>query len=408
MALKKTWRWFGQKDSITLSDIKQIGIEGIVTALHHIPNGEIWPVDEIIKIKTEIEKHGMQWSVVESLPVSEGIKTKSHDWHRLISNYQQSLRNLGACGINTVCYNFMPVLDWARTSLKYYLPTGGEVMFFNLPVFVAFDAYILKRPDAEKDYPSDIVEKAKKAYANMSEEEKEELAYNIIVLTQGFINGSIGDSVTDFKQVFLDLISRYNDIDRDKYRQHLSDFLKEVVPVAEEVGIKLCIHPDDPPFPVLGLPRIVSTLDDLQWICNQYDSLNNGITFCTGSLSVHPDNNSVNIIQKLGSKIHFAHLRNNNFKEDGSFYESGHIEGKVNMYYIIKALILEQQRRIWEGRLDTRIPFRPDHGVKILDDFMKDANPGYPLIGRLKGLAEITGIEFAVEQELGICKPPMY
>jgi mannonate dehydratase len=337
---------------------------------------------------------------VESLPVSEGIKTRNVDCERLIANYKQSIHNLGTCGIDTVCYNFMPVLDWIRTNLHYPLPNGGEVMYFDLATFVAFDVFILKRPHADRDYEGPILEKAAKIVSDMTEEEQEQLAHNIIVVTQGFIDGTIDDSVVDYKKAFLSFLDTYRDIDTAKLRQHLSLFLKEVVPVAEEAGIRLCIHPDDPPFPVLGLPRIVSTQDDLEWICSQVDSIANGITFCTGSLSVNRQNNLEEIVKKLGHRIHFTHLRNNVFFKDNAFHEYGHIEGDIDMYPIIKALLQEQIFRQETGRKDYRIPFRPDHGVKMLDDFNRSANPGYPLIGRLKGLSELSGMQMAIEQEL--------
>jgi mannonate dehydratase len=401
MAFEKTWRWFGfQKDELTLSDLKQMGIEGVVTALHHIPNGEVWPIAEIMKVKKAIEAQGMRWSVVESLPVSEGIKTKSADWHRLIHNYKESLKNLGQCGIDTVCYNFMPVLDWVRTDLHYKLPSGGEVMYFDFPTFVAFDAFVLKRPGAEKDYPAAIVAKARERFKSMTPAEAEELAYNIIVVTQGFIDGAVDGSTPDYKKVFLELIDTYKAIDRDRLRQHLKDFLTEVIPVAEANGIRLAIHPDDPPFPVLGLPRIVSTKQDLEWITQQVDSISNGITFCTGSLSVRSNDKLVAMIHSFGHRIHFLHLRNNQLLPDGCFHEYGHIHGVVDMYAVMKALLEEQQRRIKEGRSDTRMPLRPDHGIKLLDDYSRQSNPGYPVIGRLKGLAELTGLEMGIEQML--------
>lgn len=400
MALEKSWRWFGFGDSVQLTDLKQMGIEGVVTALHHIPNGEVWPVEEIMKVKSAIEAHGMRWTVVESLPVSEGIKIRSNDYNRLAANYKQSLLNLGQCGIDTVCYNFMPVLDWVRTSLHYQLPNGGEVMYFDFETFVAFDVFILKRPSAANEYPPEIVAKAEQIAASMPEEEQEKLARNIIVVSQGFIDGTIDASVSDYKKAFLSFLGTYSHIDSAKLREHLSLFLKDVIPVAEEAGVNLCIHPDDPPFPVLGLPRIVSTQDDLEWICNQVDSTANGITFCTGSLSVNRQNNLEQIVEKLAPRIHFTHLRNNVFFENKAFHEYGHIEGDIDMYPIVKALLKEQIRRKETGRKDFRIPFRPDHGVKMLDDYKRSANPGYPLIGRLKGLAELSGMQMAIEREL--------
>ncbi|MFA5327308.1 MAG: mannonate dehydratase [Prolixibacteraceae bacterium] len=400
MALEKSWRWFGFGDSVKLSDLKQMGIEGVVTALHHIPNGEIWPVDEIMIVKNAIEAYGMRWTVVESLPVSEGIKTRNFDYARLIGNYKESLENLGACGIDTVCYNFMPVLDWVRTNLHYRLPDGGEVMHFDFATFVAFDVFILKRPNAANEYPEEIVAKAKQITNSMTEEEREKLARNIIVVSQGFIDGAIDSSVVDYKQAFLNFLKTYSHMDAAKLREHLSLFLKEVVPVAEKAGVNLCIHPDDPPFPVLGLPRIVSTQNDLEWICDQVNSTANGLTFCTGSLSVNRQNDLVQIAEKLGPRIHFTHLRNNVFFENRVFHEYGHIEGDIDMYPIVRALLKEQIRRKESGRKDYRIPFRPDHGVKMLDDYTRTANPGYPLIGRLKGLSEISGMQMAIEREL--------
>ena len=398
--MELTWRWFGFNDPVSLSDLRQMGVEGVVTALHHIKNGDVWPVDEIMMVKSAIEAEGMRWSVVESLPVTEGIKTKTADRPRLIENYRQSIRNLGACGIDTVCYNFMPVLDWARTDLHYSLPSGGEVMYFDFPKFVAFDVFILKRPGAAAGYPADIVAKAETVFSKMSTEEAELLAYNIIVVTQGFINGTVDGSVPDYKQVFLDYIATYRDIGRDQLRSNLADFLRDVIPVAEEAGVRLCIHPDDPPFPVLGMPRIVSSPDDFEWICNAVDSPANGITFCTGSLSVRRENNLTQIVKKLGHRIYFAHLRNNSFGDDGCFYESGHLDGNVPMPAVVEALLREQNRRKKEGRSDFLIPFRPDHGIKMLDDFGRNANPGYPLVGRLRGLSEIRGLAAGIAYKL--------
>jgi len=400
MAFEKTWRWFGFDDPVKLSDLRQIGIEGVVTALHHIPNGEIWTVEEIMKVKNTIEEYGMRWSVVESLPVSEGIKTGSPDSDRLINNYKESLRNLGKCGIDTVTYNFMPVLDWVRTNMQFKLPSGGEVMFFDFATFAAFDLFILKRPGAEKDYPAGIVDQAREKHNQMTEEEAENLARNIIIVSQGFIDGVVDDSESDYKKVFLKHIETYIEIGRNELRQNLSAFIKEIVPVAQDSGINLCIHPDDPPFSVLGLPRIVSTKEDLEWIVNQHDSVSNGITFCTGSLSVKNNEALEDIIRSVGHRIHFLHLRNNLLLPDESFHEYGHIHGCVDMYSVMKLLLEEQHRRISEGRKDTRMPVRPDHGIRMIDDYNRNSNPGYPLIGRLKGLAELSGLEMGIERAL--------
>jgi mannonate dehydratase len=400
MAFEKTWRWFGVTDSIKLGDLKQMGIEGVVTALHHIPNGEVWQVSEILKVRELIEDYGMRWSVVESLPVPEGIKTMSPDSGRLMANYKESLRNLGTCGIDTVTYNFMPVLDWVRTDLHYRLPSGGEVMFFDYPEFVAFDAFILGRPGAENDYPREVVEKAQKIYRSMPAAQAETLARNIILVSQGFIDGVVDGSDRDYKNTFLRLIENYGDIDSEKMRLHLAGFLKEVIPVAEEYGINMCIHPDDPPFPVLGLPRIVSTPGDIQYILDQYDSYSNGFVFCTGSLSVVNNDLLEKIIESFGHRIHFLHLRNNMLLPGNCFHEYGHINGCVDMYRVMKLLLQEQHRRIREGRRDVRMPLRADHGIKMLDDFGRQTNPGYPLIGRMRGLAELTGLEAGIERAL--------
>lgn len=392
MALEKTWRWFGEKDNITLPMLKQMGVEGVITALHHIPNGEVWHIAEIMKVKNSIQQYGMRWSVVESLPVSEGIKICSEDRDRLIKNYQQSIRNLGKCGIDTICYNFMPVLDWARTDLHYKLSDGGESMYFDFPTFVAFDVHILKRPNAAKDYPPEIIHKAEEVFAKMSEEEAEKLAYNIIVVTQGFIDGVIDGSINDYKALFLQFIDKYKVLGKKEMRKNLKAFLDDIIPVAEGVGVRMAIHPDDPPFPVLGLPRIIGQLDDYKWLFKANLSPNNGITFCAGSLSAKKENNLLEIIEKTADRIHFVHLRNTQLLEDGSFYESGHLKGSQNMVELITALLIEQKRRIANERLDTRMPVRPDHGIKMLEDYKNEYNPGYPLIGRLKGLAELDGL----------------
>ncbi|HKJ40482.1 MAG TPA: mannonate dehydratase [Sunxiuqinia sp.] len=402
MALEKTWRWFGENDPITLDQLAQMGVEGVITALHHIPNGKVWPKDEILKVKQAIEKRGMRWSVVESLPVSEGIKIRSGDRARLIANYQQSVRNLGECGIDTICYNFMPVLDWARTDLHFKLANGGESMYFDFPIFVAFDVFILKRPRAESSYSPELVQKAKMVFESMTKEEAEKLAYNIIVVTQGFIDGVIDGSVPDPKSLFLEFIDRYKNIDKQKLRENLRAFLDDVIPVAEEAGVRLAIHPDDPPFPVLGLPRIIGQLEDYEWLFQANTSPNNGITFCSGSLSARIENNLLEIIEKTSDRIHFVHLRNTQMLEDGSFYESGHLTGTQNMAALMTALLKEQKRRKVQGRTDYKMPVRPDHGIKLLDDYNHEYNPGYPLIGRLKGFAELDGLMAGIEYILSL------
>lgn len=385
----KSWRWFGQNDEVGLEWLKNNGIEEVVTALHHISNGEEWPVSEIQAVKNKIENAGLRWSVVESLPVTEAIKTASDLRGLHIENYKISLRNLALCGIKTVVYNFMPVLDWARTNLEFQLPEGGESMLFDYPTFVAFDVFILKRPNAEKDYSPELLQAGKVVFEKMTPEEAEKLAHNIIVVTQGFIDGVIDPTIDDYKREFLNHLNRYATIDDNKLREHLAYFLKEVIPVAEEVGINLAIHPDDPPFPVLGLPRIFSKIDDMKWLEGINSSPSNGIAFCAGSFSAQKDNNVVEMAQHFANRIHFAHLRNTLVLEDGSFYESGHKKGSVDMQKLVKVFYKEMQRRKDKNKHDFRIPMRPDHGIKGVEDKGLHANPGYPKYGRLKGLREI-------------------
>lgn len=403
MALEKTWRWFGFNDPITLDNLVQMGVEGVVTALHHLPIGVVWEKDEILKVKNAIEAKGMRWSVVESLPVSEAIKTCSAERDLHIENYKKSLQNLGECGIDTVCYNFMPVLDWSRTSLTYKHPGGGEGLYFDFTTFVAWDCYILCRPNAENEYPADVVAKAKEMFKTFSKEKCEELTYIIIVLTQGFVNGVIDGTVKDPKALFLKYISTYKDIDKEKLRANMKRFLDDVIPTCEEYNVNLCVHPDDPPYPVLGMPRIIGCMDDLEWLRKANPSLRNGITYCTGSLSGRPDNDLVAIAERFADAIHFVHLRNTQHLDDFSFYESGHLKGSLDMPAIVEALLKEQQRRIKEGRKDIRMPFRPDHGIRILNDLDADKNiynAGYPLCGRMRGLAEIAGLMTGIEYEM--------
>ena len=397
--MEKTWRWFGPSDPISLKQIKQIGVEGIVTALHHIPNGELWSQEEILVRKREIERWGMTWSVVESLPVSEGIKTRSSDWGRLISNYRTSLQNLSACGISCVCYNFMPVLDWVRTDLAF--PTeAGTSMAFDPITFAAFDVFILKRPKAEESYSGSILQEAEERVHQMSKEAQEALAYSTIVHTQAFIDGAIDAGETNYKEKFLEVLAAYSDLGEPQLRSNLFSFLEAVIPIAETLGIRLAIHPDDPPFSVLGLPRIVSTAADLEATFSAVPSVSNGLTFCTGSLGARKDNNLLDILRTYSHRIHFAHLRNLQYLDKGVFYESGHLDGVVDMGEVVKGLLQEEYRRQKEGRVDARIPMRPDHGLMILDDETRNTPPGYPLLGRMKGLAELVGLESGILREL--------
>jgi len=401
MAFEKTWRWFGPSDAITLNDLKQMGIQGVVTALHHIPNGETWPKEEILKTKNEIESYGLHWSVVESLPVHEEIKNGSHDRDKLIHHYRKSLRNLGECGIDTVVYNFMPLLDWIRTDLYYKTPSGGESMLFHFPTFVAFDVFILKREGAMQDYSPEQIRKADRIFWHMTPEERELLARNIIVVSQGFIDGVIKGEYVDYKQLFLKYLQLYQQTGTEELRDNLNYFLDAILPVAEETGIRMAIHPDDPPYPVLGLPRIAGSLNDLLKIMELSSSSSHGLTFCAGSLSARRDNDLPDMAHQLASRIQFLHLRNTRWLDEDTFYESGHLDGEIDMYALMKVFLEEQHRRISTGRKDYRMPLSSDHGIKMLGDFQLNTHPGYPLTGRLKGLAELTGLENAIEKESG-------
>lgn len=387
MRLKQTWRWFGPNDPVTLQDVKQAGAQGIVTALHHVPHGDVWTQDDIRKRQAELKTGGFNWDVVESVTIHEDIKTRSGDYKKYIDQYKTSLRNIAACGIRTVTYNFMPVNDWTRTNLDYPMHDGSKALYFNWFDLAVFDIHILKRKGATADYPELVVKEAAKRHQAYTPQQLDHLMGIVMFGIPGEKKMTVQDMTAR--------LARYTDIGHGTLRENLKYFLQEITPVAEETGINLAIHPDDPPFDILGLPRVVCDAEDLDFILSAVPTANNGLCFCTGSLGANPENDLPAMARKAGTRIHFVHLRNTKRDGYGNFYEADHLDGDTDMYAVMKEILAIQQQ------VKEPIPFRPDHGHQMMDDMTKTTNPGYSCIGRMRGLAELRGLELGIAQANG-------